>query len=124
MDPFAGERYFSLATFRKTGKEVATPVWFAERDGRYYLFSEARAGKVKRLRNSSRARVAACNVSGVVPGEWHDARATLLDDAEAIATAHRTMRAKYGVQMRITDLLASLSGRIKKRAWIEVTLDG
>ena len=123
MDPLAGDSYFSLSTFRKTGAEVTTPVWFAERDGHYYVFSEAKAGKVKRLRNSSRARVAACNIRGSVRGEWHDAKATLLDSTDAIATAHRALRAKYKFQMRIADLLATVSGRIGNRAWIEVTLD-
>ena len=28
-----GEKYISLATFRKDGREVATPVWFVEGDG-------------------------------------------------------------------------------------------
>ena len=124
MDPFAGERYFNLATFRKTGKEVATPVWFVEHDGRYLVFSEARAGKVKRLRNSPRAKVAACNVRGGVHGDWHDATATLIEHPERIRAAHQAMRGKYQLQMRIADLLARLSGRIHNRAWIEVVLDG
>ncbi|MDX1383575.1 MAG: PPOX class F420-dependent oxidoreductase [Thermoanaerobaculia bacterium] len=122
MDPLAGERYISLATFRKSGKEVATPVWFAERDGRYYVFSEASAGKVKRLRNSARARVAACDIRGRVHGDWHNAEAVLLEDPDAIAEAHRTIRSKYAIQMRIADFLATLSGRIRRRAWIEIAL--
>ena len=57
-------RYVSLATFRRDGRAVETPVWFAPHQGRLYVFSEATAGKVKRLRNDPRARVAPCNVSG------------------------------------------------------------
>ena len=124
MDPLAGESYISLVTFRKTGREVPTPVWFAERDGHYYVFSESKAGKVKRLRNSSRARVAACGARGAVHGEWHDANATLMDDAAAIEQAHGTVRSKYGLQMRLLDFFASLTGRKAKRAWIEIALDG
>jgi len=58
---FEGARYLSLATFKRDGSEVPTPVWFAELDGSLYAFSERRAGKIKRLRNSPRARVAICD---------------------------------------------------------------
>jgi len=48
----------SLATFRKSGAEVATPVWFAASDGNLYVFTAGDSGKVKRLRHTARARVA------------------------------------------------------------------
>jgi len=32
------------------------------------------------------------------------------------------LRAKYGWQIRLTDLLSRLTGRIRRRAWIEVEL--
>jgi hypothetical protein len=31
-----GQKYVSLATFRRTGQEVRTPVWFAEQAGKLY----------------------------------------------------------------------------------------
>ena len=62
--------YISLATFRRTGDAVETPVWFAREADKLYVFSEARAGKVKRLRNDSRVRVAPCTVSGKIRGSW------------------------------------------------------
>ena len=52
MDLLAGENYINLATFRKSGKAVETPIWFAHAEGSYYAFSAGNAGKVKRLRNS------------------------------------------------------------------------
>ena len=42
-------RYLSLATFRRSGAEVATPVWFATVDGRLYVVTSGDAGKAKRL---------------------------------------------------------------------------
>ena len=39
-------RYMSLATFRRSGAEVATPVWFAAVDGKLYVVSAGNAGKV------------------------------------------------------------------------------
>ena len=61
-------RYVSLATFRRNGREVRTPVWLAKVDVRYYLFSEGKAGKVKRIRANGRARLAACDLRGWMPG--------------------------------------------------------
>ena len=54
----ARERYVSLATFRRNGTEVKTPVWFAVIDGKLYVVSAGNAGKVKRLRHSPKALVA------------------------------------------------------------------
>ena len=123
-DPLRGARYVNFATFRKNGAAVETPVWFAEHHGRYYVFSAGNAGKVKRLRNSDRARVAACDFRGKVQGPWLPARARLIADAAAIAAAARALRAKYGFQSWVGDALATLSGRIHRRAWIEIELDG
>ena len=122
-DPLAGVRYVSFATFRKNGAAVETPVWFAEHGGRYYFFSKGDAGKVKRLRNSDRARVAACDFRGKVLGPWLPARARVIGDPAAIAPAARAMRAKYGFQSWVGDTLATLAGRIGKRAWIEIELE-
>jgi PPOX class probable F420-dependent enzyme len=113
--------YLSLATFRKSGKEVATPVWFAEEDGQYYIFSAGDAGKVKRLRNSPRSRVAACTVSGKVTGDWVESEAVVLDDPADAQHALEALRRKYGWQMCMTDLLSRLTGKMNKRAYIRVT---
>ncbi len=123
-DPLHGARYLNFATFRKSGAAVETPVWFAEHAGRYYFFSAGDAGKVKRLRNSDRARVAACDFRGKVLGPWLPARARLIDDPVTIDPAARAMRAKYGFQSWVGDALSTLSGRIGRRAWIEIELDG
>jgi PPOX class probable F420-dependent enzyme len=121
-DPLQGARYLSFATFRRSGAAVAVPVWFAEHDGRYYFYSAGDAGKVKRLRNSDRARVAACDFRGNVTGPWLEARARVIADRDAIAAGARAIHRKYGWLSRIGDWLATLSGRIGRRAWIEIEL--
>lgn len=122
MDPLAGERYLSLATFRKNGVAVKTPIWFAERDGSYFAFSESKAGKVKRLRNSSRSQVAACDMRGGVKGEWMDAETMIVHDPEVQKNAYSALRKKYGLQMWFTDLVSRLTGRIAKRSVLEMRL--
>src|SRR5262245_66501281 len=91
----AAARYLNLATFRKTGAAVETPIWFAESQGRLYAFSAGNAGKVKRLRRSSQARVAVCDVRGRVSGPWIDARARVISDPALCERAYRALRAKY-----------------------------
>ena len=115
-------RYVSLVTFRKSGTEVATPVWAAYENGAYYIFSAGSAGKVKRLRNSDQAKLAKCDLRGNLLGEWHEARAWILEDDEQIALALKALRDKYGFTMWITDLGAKLTGRFKKRAYLGVVL--
>ena len=117
-------RYFNLATFRRTGSAVETPVWFARRGTVYYVFSEGKAGKVKRIRANGRARVAACDVRGGLLGDWHDATARIVDDPAEIARGYAALRARYGWQMRLLDLLSKLSGRYDARAMIAVELVG
>ena len=113
-------RYVSLATFRKSGVEVRTPIWFATVDGKLYVFTAGDSGKVKRLRNSSRARVAPSDAREGVLGAWHDATARLMADPDSIATAHAALRAKYGRQMGIADFFSWVTGRLRRRAWIEI----
>ena len=113
-------RYLNLSTFRRTGVAVDTPVWFAENAGVLYVFSAGDAGKVKRLRNSSRARVAACDARGSLRGEWLDAEARLVTDAATQDRAYTALRAKYGWQMQLTDFFSRLSGRLQRRAVIAI----
>ena len=115
-------RYISLATYRLNGAEVATPVWFAAADGRLYVFTAEQSGKVKRLRHSTRARVAPSDARGRVRGEWRQATAGILTEPRTIERAQAALQAKYGWQMRVTNLLSSLTGRINHRAWLEIQL--
>ncbi len=116
-----GERHLLLATFRRDGREVATPIWFAEDGGALVAFTAGDSGKVKRLRNSSRARFAACDARGRVHGPWHDASAELVADPTAVARALASLHAKYGWLMLLADFFSRLMGRYSKRAYLRVT---
>src|SRR5262245_51304352 len=120
ISEFDKNRFLSLATFRKSGVAVATPVWFAALGGKLYVFTAGDSGKVKRLRNSSKARISPCDMRGRVTGEGRDTQARLIDDSGVVDRAHGALRKKYGWQMGLADLGARLSGRIRKRAFIEI----
>jgi PPOX class probable F420-dependent enzyme len=115
-------RYVSLATYRRNGEPVATPVWFAVVEGLLYVFTAGDSGKVKRLRNSSQARVAPCTARGELEGAWQEATARLVGDDGVIRQARAALRAKYGWQLGLLDLGAWLTGRIRRRAWIEIAI--
>jgi len=123
FDP-ATQRYVSLASYRRNGREVRTPVWLAEVDGRYYLFSEGKAGKVKRIRANGRARLAACDLRGRVKSDWFEARGRIVSDVGRVERAYAALRRKYGWQMRIGDFFSKLSGRFDQRAIVELELTG
>lgn len=114
------EKYVSLATYRRTGVEVKTPVWIAQMNGRFYVFSAGDAGKVKRIRATPRVRLAACDVRGNVRSAWIEARARIVVDPVLIGQVRLALRAKYGLAMRLTDALATITGRLRRRAYIEI----
>jgi len=113
-------QYLNLATFRKTGVAVETPIWFAKDGDTLYAFSTAEAGKVKRLRNSSRARIAPCTVTGKLTGGWVDAEAFVLDDKEGKDRAYQAIKKKYGLKMTALNIGAFLGGRLNKRAFLSI----
>jgi PPOX class probable F420-dependent enzyme len=111
---FARAKHLNLETFRKTGTGVRTPVWFVQDISHtkpsvtvFYVYSEADAGKVKRLRNNSHVRVAPCTVTGSVRGMWIDGRARICDDSEA-AHGQQLLRQKYGALKILGDFVGRL----------------
>jgi uncharacterized protein len=90
----AGQKYISLVTFRKTGVPIRTPVWFAERDDKLYIFSNPKAGKVKRIRNNPDVRIAPCTMRGRVTGPEFGARGRILPP-EQWPAARTIMKEKY-----------------------------
>jgi hypothetical protein len=78
----AGNKYLSLTTFRKNGAAVATPIWFAEGDGRLYFMTRNDSWKYKRIRNNPQVKVAPCTVRGKITGPESAGRARVLPKAE------------------------------------------
>jgi uncharacterized protein len=124
MESLTDSRYISLATWRRSGKEVRTPVWFASTGtDTLVCFSAADAGKVKRLRHSSRSRIASCNARGGNLGDWCETRSFLVSDKAEANRAYDLLKEKYGMQMAMTNLLSWLGGRINHRVVIRIELE-
>ena len=81
-------KYLNIETFRKNGRGVRTPVWFAgePENGapeKLYVYSTSDSGKAKRIHNHGRVRVAPSDVRGKLLGDWVEARAEIVTGAEA-----------------------------------------
>lgn len=122
-DALLDAEYLNLATFRKNGAKVETPIWAAPAGTAFYAFSEGKAGKVKRLKNSSRAQLAPCTASGKSLGTWHDANAFIVHDAGEIATAYRALSAKYGWKIAIFNAFSKIGGKFNKRAILRIEIE-
>lgn len=121
----ARERYVNLVTFKRSGDEAKTPIWFAsdpQDPRRLWMYTNGTSWKVKRIRNSPRARVAACNARGGVHGPWLDASARIESDERAIARGIDLLVQKYGWQMRLLLIGARIGNTWKDRTILEVKL--
>ncbi len=126
---FAKAKYLNLESFRKSGLGVRTPVWFAQEPAEtgtaeehavFYIYSEADAGKVKRIRNNPKVRVAPCAIRGDLRGAWIEARARICAGDE-VAHGQQLLRRKYGWQKITGDFFSRLLGH--KQTVIAIELD-
>lgn len=96
-------------------------MWFAEGDGSLYVYSLAKAGKVKRIKNNPRVRVAPCDIRGNRTGEWVAGNARILGNENESKRAHILLDQKYGLMKKIGNLYSKLMNR--ERAAIAISLD-
>ena len=88
------QKYISLATFRKNGDSVYTPVWFGEKDDKLYVMTRSDSGKYKRIRNNPQIRIAPCTARGKITGPEFAATARILSP-EDWSWARKTIERKY-----------------------------
>ncbi len=118
FEAFAGHKYLNFETFKKSGEGVKTPVWFAAEPSasldssgaKLYVYTIGVSGKVKRVRNNPRVKIAPCDMRGEVLGEWVEARAEIVTGEEA---AHGTqlLNKKYFPWKQLLGFFASFSRR-------------
>ncbi|SDT73148.1 PPOX class F420-dependent oxidoreductase [Actinoplanes derwentensis] len=102
LEQLGSEKYVLLTTFRRDGRPVATPLWVVPDGAGLAFWTVAGSGKLKRIRNSGRVTVAACDMRGnPTGGEVVEATAQIGDqaDLERVGTA---IRKKYGLVGRLT----------------------
>ena len=114
----ASHKYLNIETYRKNGTPVRTPMWFAAdpASGELYVGTPASAGKVKRIRSYPGVRVAACDFSGNLKGDWIAAQASFCDSEQA-KLAGKLLNHKY--PMRVFFNIAAFLFR-RQRALISI----
>jgi len=94
---FDAAECINLVTVRRSGAEVATPVWFVLWNALPCLRTALQFGKVARIRNNPHVRFAPCDWHGVIAGPWLDGTAQVLDATDPrVAPIERLLEQKYG----------------------------
>jgi PPOX class probable F420-dependent enzyme len=101
VERLGAEKYVLLTTFRKDGRAVPTPLWVVPDGTGIAAWTPADSGKVKRIRNSGRVTLAACDVRGNQRGEVIEAVARIAS-AEETARIRPALARKYGLLGRLT----------------------
>ena len=121
--PDPEQHTISLATFRKSGEEMRTPVWPIVSGGSFWVISFRDGWKARRLRNNPNLRFAPCNSSGKkILGDWAEGKAELSEAPERLEWLVRELKRKYGWRyFLIVQVFYPLFGRRGATVAIEVT---
>ncbi|MEU4217694.1 PPOX class F420-dependent oxidoreductase [Actinoplanes sp. NPDC026623] len=101
LEQLGSEKYVLLTTFRRDGRAVPTPLWAVPDEAGLAFWTPAGTGKLKRIRNSGRVTVAACDMRGNVTGEAIEAHARIGDAADRRRIGE-SLKRKYGLLARLT----------------------
>lgn len=113
MQRFDNEEFLSLETFRKTGVGVKSPIWFAEHDGEFLMWTDVNSGKVKRIRNNAQVMVAPCTRMGEVTGEWVSGQASIDETPEGIELVETLLRRKVGIAFAVFRQVDKIRDRLR-----------
>ena len=121
-DPFAylyPHQYALLKTFRKNGVAVATPIWFANENGKLYVTTSPSTGKIKRIHNNGRVTLTPCDQRGKVAEGAKEVEGTAHElPTSEYAHANAVLLRKYKLMYRLFDVLGFVTRR--KSTYIEI----
>ncbi len=97
--PLAGldkHEFINLVTYRKSGAEVPTPVWFKVVGDHIYVQTFNGAGKVKRIAHTPHVTIWPSDARGGPLGPRFEATARVLTDSAEQDVAEAIIQGKYG----------------------------
>ena len=115
----AKSEYILLTTFTKDGRPKPTAIWAAPDRDRLVVITQETSWKVKRIRNTPRVTVAACDMRGNAKSEAVEATAAILDKS-ANGTTYDAIGARYGPLGKTFNLFSKLRGGMKNNVTIEL----
>jgi uncharacterized protein len=104
----ARSQHILLTTYRKSGKPISTPVWFARDSEQLYFYTLATSGKVKRLRHTTHVQVAPCTANGRATGSAIVAEARFVSDLREWQRARFILWRRYNVRMLAVQALTTV----------------
>ncbi|HEU0190165.1 MAG TPA: PPOX class F420-dependent oxidoreductase [Mycobacterium sp.] len=111
--------YVLLTTFTKDGRPKPVPVWAAPDGDRLLVITQEDSWKVKRIRNTPRVTLAACDLRGRPRGEAVEAIAAILDKSEN-ARVYAAIGERYGIIGRTFNFFSKLRGGMRSNIGLEL----
>jgi hypothetical protein len=115
----AKSEYILLTTFTKDGMPKPTAIWAAPDGDRLVVITQEKSWKVKRIRNTPRVTVAACDMRGNPKGEAVEATAAILDKSANGAT-YDAIGKRYGLLGKTFNVFSKLRGGMRNNVTIEL----
>ncbi|HYB40075.1 MAG TPA: PPOX class F420-dependent oxidoreductase [Mycobacterium sp.] len=115
----AKSQHILLTTFTKDGRPKPTPIWAAADGDRLLVITEEKSWKVKRIRNSPRVTLAACDLRGRPKSEAIEAIATILDKSHN-AAVYSAIGKRYGLLGWTFNLFSKLRGGMQNNVGLEL----
>jgi PPOX class probable F420-dependent enzyme len=115
----AKSEYILLTTFTKDGRPKPTPIWAAPDGERLLVITQEKSWKVKRIRNTPRITLAACDMRGNHKSEAIEATAGILDKSQTGAV-YDAIGKRYGMLGKTFNLFSKLRGGMKNNVGLEL----
>ena len=101
FDAIARHRFVNLATRRKNGEMVATPMWFAVAGDVMYMNTDQRSWKVKRIRNDPYVTLQPCTSRGKLRSDEKIEAVAAIVPRDQRASADAVLLDRYGWQRKV-----------------------
>lgn len=115
----AEARYILLTTFTKDGRPKPTPIWAAPDGERLLVITADSSWKVKRIRNTPRVTIAACDMRGRPKSEAVQATAAVLDRSHT-AAVYDAISKRYGLIGWAFTVFSKLRGGMNNNIGLEL----
>ena len=83
LEDLESQKYISLETYKKNNQPVKTPVWFVINNDLIHVITREGTGKVKRIKNNPKVKLAPCTFGGKPTGEWVSGKASKVSGEES-----------------------------------------
>jgi hypothetical protein len=127
LSALGAEKFVSLATFKKDGTAVATPMWIGRDGDQLFFWTPADSWKAKRAMNNPRVVLAPCNRGGRVSegADPIDGVAEVITEPATVQRLAGVIRRKYGLMFTVVTFIERLLARGQKpRVVLRITLPG